>query len=157
MTPTTNRRRIIAEPDGTGWLVMLPDGTVERCATKRAVLAMVRRTASNDIDVAVLEWRVATCDECGHAAADHTNLHDVVVNHPPSARPAIWATATCWSESVCRSCPPRTPAKCATHNWSMRVNGLRTCRDCGATDYDAQWGAGMFNDWPRGTTKVYGR
>ena len=42
------------------------------------------------------------------------------------------------------------------HKWSMRVNGSRYCYACDATDYDSQWGAGIFNDWPHGTTKPYG-
>lgn len=42
------------------------------------------------------------------------------------------------------------------HYWSMRVNGLRHCYACPATDYDSTWGAGIFNDWPRGHHKGYG-
>ena len=43
-----------------------------------------------------------------------------------------------------------------SHRWSLRVNGSRSCRDCNVTEYDSQWGAGLFNDWPRGTSKPYG-
>jgi hypothetical protein len=42
------------------------------------------------------------------------------------------------------------------HRWSMRVNGARRCYACGVEDYDSQWGAGIFNDWPRGHHKPYG-
>lgn len=42
------------------------------------------------------------------------------------------------------------------HRWSLRVNGARSCRDCGESDYDSQWGAGLFSDWPRGHSKPYG-
>jgi hypothetical protein len=41
------------------------------------------------------------------------------------------------------------------HRWSMRVNGLRHCYDCDVTDYDSQWGAGIFSDWPRGHHKPF--
>lgn len=42
------------------------------------------------------------------------------------------------------------------HRWSMRVNGSRHCYDCGEYDYDSQWGAGIFTDWPVGHHKPYG-
>lgn len=44
------------------------------------------------------------------------------------------------------------------HEWGMRVNGSAKCRyvGCEATDYDSQWGAGLFSDWPRGHHKPYG-
>lgn len=42
------------------------------------------------------------------------------------------------------------------HRWSIRINGARHCYDCGVEDYDSQWGAGLFTDWPRGTSKPYG-
>lgn len=47
-------------------------------------------------------------------------------------------------------------AKAHEHRWSMRVNGLRHCYDCPESEYDAQWGAGIFNDWPVGHSKPYG-
>lgn len=42
--------------------------------------------------------------------------------------------------------------------WSLRVNGARHCYDHPDTEYeyDSQWGAGLFNDWPRGHHKPYG-
>ena len=47
------------------------------------------------------------------------------------------------------------------HKFGIRVNGMANCvgRDafgCDASDYDSKWGAGMFNDWPRGHSKPYG-
>lgn len=50
-------RRVIAERDGDGWLVMWPDGRVEWFPTKTAVLAAVRKSAMADIDVTEVEWR----------------------------------------------------------------------------------------------------
>lgn len=41
-------------------------------------------------------WDCDLCDECGHEAGAHTNLHDV-----PDPD---WSTATCWAESVCDIC-----------------------------------------------------
>jgi hypothetical protein len=42
--------------------------------------------------------------------------------------------------------------------WSMKVNGARHCYDHPDTEYeyDSQWGAGLFNDWPKGHHKRYG-
>ncbi len=51
------RRRVIAERDGPGWLVMWPDGSAEWFASKAAVLRAVKRTATADIDIAEVEWR----------------------------------------------------------------------------------------------------
>jgi hypothetical protein len=47
------------------------------------------------------------------------------------------------------------------HKFGLRCNGSAQCvghryLDCPVTDYDSQWGAGIFNDWPRGTSKPYG-
>jgi hypothetical protein len=47
------------------------------------------------------------------------------------------------------------------HNFGLRCNGMARCsgRDiygCDATDYDSQWGAGIFSDWPVGHHKPYG-
>jgi hypothetical protein len=49
-----------------------------------------------------------------------------------------------------------------SHSYGIRINGLATCTfrcagvRCDATQYDSQWGAGLFNDWPRGHHKGYG-
>ncbi len=51
------RRRVIAEREGPGWLVMWPDGSVEWFASKAAVLRAVKRTATADVDIAEVEWR----------------------------------------------------------------------------------------------------
>jgi hypothetical protein len=47
------------------------------------------------------------------------------------------------------------------HKYGVRVNGSAACvghryLGCTASDYDSQWGAGIFNDWPRGSHKPYG-
>jgi hypothetical protein len=55
--PAIETRRVIAEWDGQGWLVMWPDGTVSGHGSKRSVLAAIRTSASADIDVATIEWR----------------------------------------------------------------------------------------------------
>ena len=48
-----------------------------------------------------------------------------------------------------------------THNFGLKVDGLQTCSGreylgCTESKYDSQWGAGIFNDWPRGHHKPYG-
>jgi hypothetical protein len=47
------------------------------------------------------------------------------------------------------------------HEYGMRVNGLAKCKGhrylgCRASEYDSQWGGGIFSDWPRGHHKPYG-
>lgn len=47
------------------------------------------------------------------------------------------------------------------HKFGMRVNGLAKCSGwrylgCEETQYDSQWGAGLFNDWAPGHHKPYG-
>lgn len=44
------------------------------------------------------------------------------------------------------------------HQLGIKVDGLQRCRieGCGYSEYDSQWGAGIFNDWPRGHHKPYG-
>lgn len=50
--------RVIAESDGSGWLVMWPDGKVAGYPTKRAVLAAVKaRLGSARALVTEIEWR----------------------------------------------------------------------------------------------------
>jgi hypothetical protein len=56
----TQRERVIAEADRDGWLVMWPDGTVERFRSQRAVLKAVgQRIGKADILVTEVEWRSA--------------------------------------------------------------------------------------------------
>ena len=52
--------------------------------------------------------------------------------------------------------PGDADAEHGGHRWAMRGNGSRHCYDCPATDYDSQWGAGIFSDWPIGHHKPYG-
>lgn len=50
------------------------------------------------------------------------------------------------------------------HRLGIQVDGLKRCviRNsynhyvCGYEEYDSQWGAGLFNDWPVGHHKPYG-
>lgn len=47
------------------------------------------------------------------------------------------------------------------HQLGIRVDGLAKCvgakvLGCTYEDYDSQWGAGIFNDWPMGHHKPYG-
>lgn len=56
--PTVKTQRVIAEREGSGWLVMWPDGSVEWKASKRAVLsAASARVGDAGMLVTVLEWR----------------------------------------------------------------------------------------------------
>jgi hypothetical protein len=48
-----------------------------------------------------------------------------------------------------------------SHRLGGKIDGLSKCvghRYLGCTyeEYDSQWGAGIFNDWPRGHHKPYG-
>ena len=55
--PTVECRRVIAERDGSGWLVMWPSGQVGWFPTKSAVLAAIKKSAQADIDLTEVEWR----------------------------------------------------------------------------------------------------
>ena len=61
----------------------------------------------------------------------------------------------------CSYCGDDYPVGEHRHQFGMRVDGLARCvgrkyLGCDAEDYDSQWGAGIFNDWPRGSHKPYG-
>ena len=63
--------------------------------------------------------------------------------------------------SYCGAGPASFEGTEHVHKLSVRVNGLAECvgrklLGCTYSDYDSGWGAGLFNDWPRGTHKPYG-
>ncbi len=52
------QERVIAEKDADGWLVMWPDGNVDRYASKRGVLAAIKtRIGKADILVTTVVWQ----------------------------------------------------------------------------------------------------
>jgi hypothetical protein len=70
-----------------------------------------------------------------------------------------------WGLDNCSYCGAKGPeaftGSAHVHKLGMRVNGSAECvghRHLGCTysEYDSQWGAGIFNDWPRGHHKPYG-
>ena len=70
-----------------------------------------------------------------------------------------------WGQPLCTYCGAGEASFQGTahvHHFGMRVNGSAQCvghryLGCTESDYDSQWGAGIFNDWPRGHHKPYGR
>ena len=78
-----------------------------------------------------------TCTTCGHGTRGNT-----------------------WSPDRCSYCDDDFPSGEHRHKLGMKVNGLAKCSGhrylgCTYEEYDSQWGAGIFSDWPSGHHKSY--
>ncbi len=66
-----------------------------------------------------------------------------------------------WNPNQCSYCADDFPAGEHRHKLGIKVDGLQRCvghryLGCEYEEYDSQWGAGLFTDWPRGHHKAYG-